>query len=146
MSAVQPPEFDPLIGHHKYQRLRHLSGGACGFVVLALDKSSGDLVRPVSLSRPVHSKLTSKCSIAIMHLTIESEALSLTSLFAWSVSLNAGCCQAHREKCGQNYQECKLQIDSSCSRCSRDSGSVWKYFHSIDHIHSFCSCELRGED
>ena len=44
MSAVQPPEFDPLIGHHKYQRLRHLSGGACGFVVLALDKSSGDLV------------------------------------------------------------------------------------------------------
>ena len=44
MAAVQPPEFDPLIGHHKYQRLRHLSGGACGFVVLALDKSSGDLV------------------------------------------------------------------------------------------------------
>lgn len=44
MAAVQPPEFDPLVGHHKYQRLRHLSGGACGFVVLALDKSSGDLV------------------------------------------------------------------------------------------------------
>jgi hypothetical protein len=44
MAAVQPPETDPLIGHHKYQRLRHLSGGACGFVVLALDKSTGDLV------------------------------------------------------------------------------------------------------
>lgn len=45
MTAVQPPDFDPLTGHHKYQRLRHLSGGACGFVVLALDKSSGDLVK-----------------------------------------------------------------------------------------------------
>lgn len=45
MSAVQPPESDPLKGHRKYQRLRHLSGGACGFVVLALDKSTGDLVR-----------------------------------------------------------------------------------------------------
>ncbi len=45
MAAVQPPEIDPLVGHHKYQRLRHLSGGACGFVVLALDKSTGDLVR-----------------------------------------------------------------------------------------------------
>jgi len=44
MAAVQPPETDPLLGHHKYQRLRHLSGGACGFVVLALDKSTGDLV------------------------------------------------------------------------------------------------------
>ena len=44
MAAVQPPEIDPLMGHHKYQRLRHLSGGACGFVVLALDKSTGDLV------------------------------------------------------------------------------------------------------
>ena len=50
MAAVQPPDFDPLKGHHKYQRLRHLSGGACGFVVLAIDKSTGDLVGDASRS------------------------------------------------------------------------------------------------
>lgn len=56
MAAVQPPETDPLIGHHKYQRLRHLSGGACGFVVLALDKSTGDLVS-LSMCMLVHADL-----------------------------------------------------------------------------------------
>lgn len=56
MAAVQPPETDPLIGHHKYQRLRHLSGGACGFVVLALDKSTGDLVS-LSMGMLVHADL-----------------------------------------------------------------------------------------
>lgn len=83
MTAVQPPDIDPLKGHHKYQRLRHLSGGACGFVVLAIDKSTGDLVRAQPWSYP--NVVTDWCDVCACHGAAPAAMVPAKRLYLWSV-------------------------------------------------------------
>jgi serine/threonine protein kinase len=44
MAAIQPPTEDPLEGHYRYETVKYLSSGSYGFVVLAKDRTSSNLV------------------------------------------------------------------------------------------------------
>ena len=79
MAALHPPEADPLVGHYKYQKVRFLSSGSYGFVLLAVDKTSGDLVAIKFIERILvwgPSPLTTQALLAVHAVPMEMPAVS----------------------------------------------------------------------
>ena len=45
MVGLRLPQQDPLDGHHKYVKMKNISSGSYGFVVLAREWRTNELVR-----------------------------------------------------------------------------------------------------